>query len=200
MRRCLTTCRMDQGHWYRAAFEAGRKQMLKEDAWCAKGKDKYVQILQLAPHSLVADRCRARLSAPSPSRPTSSGRWSPTCCAATSRSTSTRTRCVPIPPLSGWRPTSADEDVLQSVDFDLMARLSNEFRFHVSAIHHATEAYLTPDLLKRYFGGPPAVAQFATHARYKWESWRGSEYAPLILAEAGSKSAPAEPLVAVSVD
>ena len=70
-----------------------------------------------------------------------------------------------------------------------MARLSNEFRFRVSAIHHATEAYLTPSLLKRFFGGAPSVAQFATHARYKWESWRGSEFAPIILADAGSESA-----------
>lgn len=33
---------MDQGHWFRQAYEAGRKQMVKEDAWCAKGKDKCV--------------------------------------------------------------------------------------------------------------------------------------------------------------
>jgi hypothetical protein len=34
-------------------------------------------------------------------------------------------------------------------------------------------------------GGPPAVAIFATNARYKRESYRGSEFAPKILAENG---------------
>lgn len=47
------------------------------------------------------------------------------------------------------------------------------------------QAYLVPNLLKKFYGGPPVVAQFATNARYKWESWRGSEYAPVILADAG---------------
>ncbi|KAL7413707.1 hypothetical protein BDY24DRAFT_340073 [Mrakia frigida] len=73
----------------------------------------------------------------------------------------------------------------QTNDFDQLVRLTNEFKFHVTALHHATEAYLVPSLLKKAFGGPPAVAQFATHARYKLESWRGSEYAPLALANAG---------------
>jgi len=31
-------------------------------------------------------------------------------------------------------------------------------------------------------GGPPAVALFAVNARYKRESYRGSEFAPAILA------------------
>lgn len=88
--------------------------------------------------------------------------------------------------------------------------LCAEFKFHVAAIHHAHEvrsqlpvmsdfseradpvnvllqAYLVPDLLKKYYGGAPAVAQFAVTARYKWESMRGSEFATTILADAGSE-------------
>jgi hypothetical protein len=34
-------------------------------------------------------------------------------------------------------------------------------------------------------GHPPAVAMFAVNARYKRESYRGSEFAPKVLAEAG---------------
>lgn len=34
---------------------------------------------------------------------------------------------------------------------------------------------------------PPGVAMFATNARYKREAFRGSEYAPRILAEHGLK-------------
>lgn len=34
-------------------------------------------------------------------------------------------------------------------------------------------------------GHPPAVALFATHARYKREAYRGSEFAPKILADNG---------------
>lgn len=66
-----------------------------------------------------------------------------------------------------------------------MAQLTNQFKFHVSTIHHAHEAYLTIPRLKQFYGGPPAAAIFATNARYKLESFRGSEYAPYILTEAG---------------
>jgi imidazolonepropionase-like amidohydrolase len=45
-----------------------------------------------------------------------------------------------------------------------------------------------PELLKKMHGGPPVVAQFATHSNYKLESARGSEYAPKILADAGITS------------
>jgi hypothetical protein len=62
-------------------------------------------------------------------------------------------------------------------------QLSNEFQFPIAAFHHASEAYLTADLLKNTFGklpladgicqaeqlaftgGPPGVALFATNAR-----------------------------------
>lgn len=38
-----------------------------------------------------------------------------------------------------------------------------------------------------HVGTPPAAALFATNARYKRESYRGSEFAPKILAENGIK-------------
>ncbi|EKM54380.1 uncharacterized protein PHACADRAFT_123385 [Phanerochaete carnosa HHB-10118-sp] len=75
----------------------------------------------------------------------------------------------------------------ESVDLDDIVRLSNEFQFSIAALHHAHEAYLVPDLLKQAYGGPPAVAMFATNARYKREAYRGSEFAPSILAQHGLK-------------
>ncbi|KZT28937.1 carbohydrate esterase family 9 protein [Neolentinus lepideus HHB14362 ss-1] len=73
----------------------------------------------------------------------------------------------------------------EAVDLDDIVRLSNEFEFPIAAFHHAHEAYLVPDVLKRAYGHPPAVAIFATNARYKREAYRGSEFAPRILAENG---------------
>ncbi|KAI0690097.1 composite domain of metallo-dependent hydrolase [Cytidiella melzeri] len=75
----------------------------------------------------------------------------------------------------------------ETVDFDDIVRLSNEFEFPIAAFHHAHEAYLVPDVLKRAYDHPPAVAMFATNARYKREAYRGSEFAPRILAEHGIK-------------
>ncbi|KAJ6570163.1 carbohydrate esterase family 9 protein [Mycena vulgaris] len=73
----------------------------------------------------------------------------------------------------------------EAVDFDGMVRLSNEFKFPISAFHHASEAYLVPNLIKKTYGATPAIALFATNARYKREAYRGSEFAPRILAEHG---------------
>ncbi|KAJ7089249.1 carbohydrate esterase family 9 protein [Mycena belliarum] len=73
----------------------------------------------------------------------------------------------------------------EAVDFDGMVRLTNEFKFPIAAFHHAHEAYLVPDLIKKAYGHPPAVAIFATHARFKREASRGSEFAPRILADNG---------------
>ncbi|KAJ6630996.1 carbohydrate esterase family 9 protein [Mycena sp. CBHHK59/15] len=73
----------------------------------------------------------------------------------------------------------------EAVDFDGMVRLSNEFKFPISAFHHASEAYLVPDLIKKTYGATPAIALFATNARYKREAYRGSEFAPRILADNG---------------
>ncbi|KAJ9128028.1 hypothetical protein QFC24_000319 [Naganishia onofrii] len=73
----------------------------------------------------------------------------------------------------------------ETVDYNNLAQLTNQFKFHISTIHHAHEGYLTIPRLRQFFGGPPAAAIFATNARYKLESFRGSEYAPYILTEAG---------------
>ncbi|CAE6420173.1 unnamed protein product [Rhizoctonia solani] len=74
----------------------------------------------------------------------------------------------------------------QAVDFDGIVRLTNEFKFPVAAFHHAHEAYLAPDLVKSAWGDvPPAIALFATNARYKNEAYRGSEFAPKILHDNG---------------
>ncbi|KAJ7105768.1 hypothetical protein C8R43DRAFT_1140744 [Mycena crocata] len=73
----------------------------------------------------------------------------------------------------------------EGVDLDGMVRLTNEFKFYTAAFHHAHEAYMVPDLIKKVYGHPPAVAIFATHARYKREASRGSEFAPRILADNG---------------
>lgn len=55
----------------------------------------------------------------------------------------------------------------------------------MSAIHHAHEAHLVPDLLKKMWGGPPGAAIFAAFSRYKSEAYRHSTQAPKILADAG---------------
>ncbi|TFK75380.1 carbohydrate esterase family 9 protein [Pluteus cervinus] len=73
----------------------------------------------------------------------------------------------------------------ETTDLDGLVRLSNEFQFPIAAFHHAHETYLVPDLLKKAYGTPPAVALFATNARYKREAYRGSEFAPRILADNG---------------
>ncbi|KAI0635342.1 carbohydrate esterase family 9 protein [Trametes polyzona] len=73
----------------------------------------------------------------------------------------------------------------ETVDLDDLVRITNEFKFPIAAFHHAHETYLVPDTIKSAYGHPPAIALFATNARYKRESYRGSEFAPKILAENG---------------
>lgn len=74
----------------------------------------------------------------------------------------------------------------ETTDINSLVRISNEFQFPIAAFHHAHETYLVPDLLKQAWGPvPPAAAIFATNARYKRESYRGSEFAPKILADNG---------------
>ncbi|THU91950.1 composite domain of metallo-dependent hydrolase [Dendrothele bispora CBS 962.96] len=74
----------------------------------------------------------------------------------------------------------------EAVDLDGIIRLTNEFGFKIAAFHHAHETYLVPELLKKMFGGePPAVALFSTNGRYKREAYRGSEFAPKVLAQNG---------------
>ncbi|KAG8977393.1 hypothetical protein FRC05_001791 [Tulasnella sp. 425] len=64
-------------------------------------------------------------------------------------------------------------------DWDGLARLTHEFKFHIAAIHHAHSAYLVPQLLEKFYGGKPAVAV------YKQEAYRGSEFSPKLLNEGG---------------
>ncbi|CAL1706960.1 unnamed protein product [Somion occarium] len=73
----------------------------------------------------------------------------------------------------------------EAVDLDDFVRLSQEFQFPVAAFHHAHEAYLVPDVLKKAYEHPPAVAMFAAVARYKREAYRGSVFAPRVLAQHG---------------
>ncbi|KAF9227427.1 composite domain of metallo-dependent hydrolase [Gyrodon lividus] len=73
----------------------------------------------------------------------------------------------------------------EAVDLDQLMRLSEEFQFSIASVHHASEAYLVPQVLKRNYGPPPAIAMFGSQARYKREAYRGSEFAPRILAEHG---------------
>jgi imidazolonepropionase-like amidohydrolase len=70
-------------------------------------------------------------------------------------------------------------------DIGMLVQLSNEFKFELAAVHHAHEAYLVPETLKKAYGTTPAAAIFATNARYKLEALRGSEFAPKLLADAG---------------
>ncbi|KAG1808290.1 composite domain of metallo-dependent hydrolase [Suillus subaureus] len=74
---------------------------------------------------------------------------------------------------------------VKAVDLDDFVRLTNEFQFPIAAFHHAHETYLVPGTLKQAYGHTPAAALFATNARYKREAYRGSEFAPRILAENG---------------
>ncbi|KAF9029564.1 composite domain of metallo-dependent hydrolase [Hymenopellis radicata] len=71
----------------------------------------------------------------------------------------------------------------EAVDLDGIVRLTNEFKFSIAAFHHAHETYLVPDLLKKAYGTLPLPSV----ARYKREAYRGSEFAPKILAENGIK-------------
>ncbi|KAF8551997.1 hypothetical protein OG21DRAFT_1477901 [Imleria badia] len=73
----------------------------------------------------------------------------------------------------------------EAVDLDAIVRLSNEFRFPVASFHHAGETYLVPDLLRKTWGGAPSIALFAANFRKKREAYRGSEFAPRVLASNG---------------
>ncbi|EIN11387.1 carbohydrate esterase family 9 protein [Punctularia strigosozonata HHB-11173 SS5] len=73
----------------------------------------------------------------------------------------------------------------EPVDLDALVRISNEFKFPIAAVHHASSAWLVPDLLKASYEHPPAVAMFAANSRYKREAYRHSEFGPRILANHG---------------
>ncbi|KIK32466.1 hypothetical protein CY34DRAFT_101461, partial [Suillus luteus UH-Slu-Lm8-n1] len=73
----------------------------------------------------------------------------------------------------------------EAVDLDGIVRLTNEFEFPVASFHHAGETYLVPELLKQTWVSTPAIALFASNFRKKREAFRGSEFAPRVLAEHG---------------
>ncbi|KAJ6555140.1 hypothetical protein DFH09DRAFT_1038104 [Mycena vulgaris] len=73
----------------------------------------------------------------------------------------------------------------EPVDLDSLIRLSNEFKFPIASIHHATSTYLVPDLVKQAWGGAPAIALFASDYRPKRETYRTSEFSGRILSDHG---------------
>ncbi|KAF8306722.1 hypothetical protein DL93DRAFT_2088551 [Clavulina sp. PMI_390] len=75
--------------------------------------------------------------------------------------------------------------IYETVDITSIVGLSNEFKFPFAVFHHADEAYLVPELLKQSYGKVPALAIFAVAARYKKESYRGSEFAAKVLSDSG---------------
>lgn len=69
-------------------------------------------------------------------------------------------------------------------DLEAMIRHSHEFNFNISAFHHALDAYLVPDIIKRA-KNEIVIATFADHWGYKKEAFQASPYGPKILHEAG---------------
>ncbi|KAF9190539.1 hypothetical protein BGZ51_008477 [Haplosporangium sp. Z 767] len=73
----------------------------------------------------------------------------------------------------------------ETYDLEAMVRHSNEFKFKISAFHHALDAYRVPDILKRAYKIVPTVATFAGKFGYKKEAFQSSVNAPKILTDAG---------------
>ncbi|KAI9496547.1 hypothetical protein BDB00DRAFT_758430 [Zychaea mexicana] len=69
-------------------------------------------------------------------------------------------------------------------DIEAMIRHSIEFNFTISAFHHALDAYLVPDIIKRARNNI-TIATFADHWGYKKEAFQASPFSPKILYEAG---------------
>ncbi|QUC23550.1 uncharacterized protein UV8b_07791 [Ustilaginoidea virens] len=71
-------------------------------------------------------------------------------------------------------------------DLEAMVDHTQEFEFPVRTFHHAHQAFLVPEILKRTWGGrAPASALFADNMFYKMEAYVGSESAGKHLYEAG---------------
>ncbi|GAB1317980.1 Carbohydrate esterase family 9 protein [Madurella fahalii] len=71
-------------------------------------------------------------------------------------------------------------------DLEAFVDHTNEFKFKVRAFHHAHQAYLVPEILKRAYGGEyPASAIYADVMWYKAEANTASEYAGKILYDNG---------------
>jgi imidazolonepropionase-like amidohydrolase len=69
-------------------------------------------------------------------------------------------------------------------DMEMMIRLMDEFKFNVTAFHHAIEAWKLADVLK---ARNIVTATFADSWGFKVEAYDGTPYAPLILARAGAR-------------
>ncbi|CDH60301.1 amidohydrolase family protein [Lichtheimia corymbifera JMRC:FSU:9682] len=70
-------------------------------------------------------------------------------------------------------------------DIEAMVRHSLEFNFNISAFHHALDAYLIPDIIRRVRNKDSiTIATFADHWGYKKEAFNGSPYGPKILYDA----------------
>ncbi|KAI7874120.1 composite domain of metallo-dependent hydrolase [Lichtheimia hyalospora FSU 10163] len=70
-------------------------------------------------------------------------------------------------------------------DIEAMVRHSHEFNFNISAFHHALDAYLIPDIIRRVRNNDTiTIATFADHWGYKKEAFQGSPWGPKILHEA----------------
>ncbi|KAF9979040.1 hypothetical protein BGZ73_007142 [Actinomortierella ambigua] len=70
-------------------------------------------------------------------------------------------------------------------DIEAMVRHSNEYKFKITAFHHALDAYRVPEILRRAYKHVPTVATFAAKFGYKKEAFQSSTQAPKILADAG---------------
>lgn len=68
-------------------------------------------------------------------------------------------------------------------DLEAMIRHSHEFNFNITAFHHALDAYLVPDIIKRA-KNEIVIATFADHWGYKKEAFQASPYGPKILHDA----------------
>jgi hypothetical protein len=72
----------------------------------------------------------------------------------------------------------------ETQDIEAMVRHSLEFNFTISAFHHALDAYLVPDILRRAKNNI-TIATFADHWGYKKEAFQSIPEAPRILYDAG---------------
>ncbi|KAF9156344.1 hypothetical protein DFQ26_009396 [Actinomortierella ambigua] len=70
-------------------------------------------------------------------------------------------------------------------DIEAMVRHSNEYKFKISAFHHALDAYRVPEILRRAYKHVPTIATFAGKFGYKKEAFQSSTQAPKILTDAG---------------
>ncbi|KAL0573973.1 hypothetical protein V5O48_007988 [Marasmius crinis-equi] len=68
------------------------------------------------------------------------------------------------------------------VDLDNMIQLAEEFDFGISAFLLASEAWLVPGLMKKVIEGGTAIALPGNNYGYSRETYRGSPFAPRVLA------------------